>query len=161
MWLALNSSGVVHLFRCAATCSFIHKCRGGNPSVQHEGLIYTFFISYNHHLSPSTLPFLKKIPLALPSTENNKKHNKEKENDRMKRGKVSGVKKTSWTCFMKLLLLSHTWQFTISLPRAGAGKVNGMFPILTKPKEYPLLNLRNKVLSCIKIFIWTRAQICD
>lgn len=159
--LSLNSSEAVHLFRCAATCSFIHKYRGGNPSVQHEGLIYTFFISYNHHLSPSTLPFLKKIPLALPSTENNKKHNKEMENEWMKSSKVSGVKKTLWTCFMKLLLLSRTWQFTISLPWAGEGKVNYMLPILTKPREYLLLNLRNKVLSCIKIFIWTRAQICD
>lgn len=63
MWSALNSSGAVHLFRSATTSSFIHKYREDNPSVQHEGLIYTFFISYNHHLSPSTLPFLTKKPL--------------------------------------------------------------------------------------------------
>lgn len=58
--LALNSTGAVYLFRFATTSSFIYKYSGGNPSVQHEGLIYTFFISYNHHLSPQLYLFSQK-----------------------------------------------------------------------------------------------------
>lgn len=73
--LALNSTGAVHLFRFATTSSFIYKYSGGNPSVQHEGLIYTFFISYNHHFSPQLYLFSqKKKKLSLSSTENTRKN---------------------------------------------------------------------------------------
>lgn len=77
--MALNSSKVVDLFRYAVTSFFIHKYRGGNLSVQHEGLIYVFSHFYNSHLSPSTLPYLRKPYLYQDQKTTN--NNKEKENE--------------------------------------------------------------------------------
>lgn len=69
----------------------------------------------------------------------------------MKRSKVSGVKKKFVDLFCETpAAIPYNLQLA---SRAGETNVNHVFQILTKPREYPLLNLRNKVLSCIKIFI--------
>lgn len=128
MWMTLNSSKVVHLFRCAVTSSFIYKYRGGNLSFQQEGLIYIFF----HFLQSSFVTFNITLPQKnLTFTKSRKQQiiiKRRKMNEWWEAKYQEWMGRTLWTSLVKLFLLLCTWQFTISLPRAGESKSKPYVP---------------------------------
>lgn len=144
MWMTLNSSKVVHLFRCAVTSSFIYKYRGGNLSLQQEGLIYIFF----HFLQSSFVTFSVTLPQKKPylyQVQKTTNNNKEKENEWMNDEKQSI--KSGWEELCELVWWNSSCysvhdNLQLASQEQEKVKVNHMFPNSHQNREISPLKLK-------------------